>query len=172
MDRSELEAALAATTGRLRRVEDEQAIVSAVYQYGHAINAGDRELWLDVFTQDGSWAARSASDAPWKFEIDGRDALAEWFDGNARRWPVGSMVHTNSSPRVAIDGDRAEARTFYLTMLRGNGRPALRSTGIYVDQLVRCEDGRWRICERRATGSLSDGGPDSEARELERYRTV
>lgn len=152
---AELERTLAETVATLSRLADEHAVVDTLYQYGHGINAKDRELWLDVFTDDAHWAARTETDAGWNDEARGREELSAWFDEHARKWPLGSEGHIMSSARVTLDGDRAEARTYYLTLRRVEGGPALRSTGLYEDVLVRCGDGKWRISERHCIGNIS-----------------
>jgi hypothetical protein len=152
----QLRESLDRTNARLRALEDERAVIDVLYQYGHGINGKQRELWLDVFTSDASWAAKASPADEWRVLVTGRDALGAWFDEHETEWPVGTEAHIISSPRVTLDGDRAEAISFYVTLLRRDeGGPALRSTGSYRDVVVRCDDGRWRILERRAVGSIS-----------------
>jgi hypothetical protein len=143
---------------RLQRLEDEHAIVATLYRYSHGINAKDRQLWLDVFTEDGYWAARPSPDSQWRFEVRGQRELGGWYDDHARSWPLGAEAHMMSSPLVAVSGDHGDTRSYYVTLLRTQSGPGLRSTGLYEDQLVRCGDGQWRIRERRATGNISHSG--------------
>jgi hypothetical protein len=158
VDTSDLLNQLSEAMARLRRLEDEHEVIATVYQYSHGINSKNRELWLDVFTPDGYWAARQSPESEWRFQVHGQDELRAWYDEHAREWPPGTEAHTVSSPLVVLDGDRAEARSYYVTLLRTEAGPGLRSTGVYADKLVRCEDGRWRISERRATGNISYTG--------------
>jgi hypothetical protein len=142
---------------RLQQLEDKQAVIEVIYQYSHGINSKNRELWLDVFTEDGSWAAKSTPEGGWSFKVRGQSALRGWYDEHARDWPPGSEGHIVSGPCVTLSGDEAEAKSYYLTLLRVDGGPGLRSTGLYWDRLVRCPDGKWRIAKRRAIGNISHG---------------
>lgn len=158
LDISDLQVVLSTAMARLQCLEDEHAVVATLYRYSHGINAKNRELWLDVFTPDGYWAARQSPDSRWRFEVRGQEELGRWYDDHAENWPAGAEAHTISSPLVALAGDGASARSYYVTLLRTERGPGLRSTGLYEDELTRCSDGQWRIKERRATGNISHAG--------------
>jgi len=53
MNADELHTLLSTAITRLQRLEDEHAILATLYRYSHGINAKNRQLWLDVFMQDG-----------------------------------------------------------------------------------------------------------------------
>jgi hypothetical protein len=158
LDISDVETQLSTAMGRLQRLEDEHAVVATLYRYSHGINAKNRELWLDVFTPDGYWAARQSPEGEWRFEVRGHEELRRWYDDHAQSWPAGAEAHTMSSPLVVLADGAASARSYYLTLLRTDRGPGLRSTGLYEDELIRCSDGQWRIKERRATGNISYAG--------------
>src|SRR5439155_20560469 len=40
---------------RLARIEDERGVLDTLYRYGHSIDHGPDDEWLDCFTQDGVW---------------------------------------------------------------------------------------------------------------------
>ena len=44
---------------RLALLEDEQAILKNLYRYGHWIDYGDEEAWVDCFTEDGVFDVRA-----------------------------------------------------------------------------------------------------------------
>ena len=44
---------------RLALLEAESAILKNLYRYGHAIDYGDEEAWVDCFTEDGVFDVRA-----------------------------------------------------------------------------------------------------------------
>ena len=144
----ELRRLLATTTIRLRLVEDERAVLATLYSYHHALGNHDREGWLNCFSSDAVLRA-TGPDGGQLYELIGQAALGQWYDRRALKWPVGSEGHAYVNPRIRIDGDRADASGFFITMSMGKGALVLRSTGEYSDRLVRCSDKAWRIIERR-----------------------
>ena len=42
---------------RLKLLEDERAILRTLYRYGHGVDAGEEEAWVDCFTEDGRFFA-------------------------------------------------------------------------------------------------------------------
>jgi 3-phenylpropionate/cinnamic acid dioxygenase small subunit len=48
---------------RIALLEDEQAILKNLYRYGHSIDYGDEEAWVDCFTEDGVFDVRATSSA-------------------------------------------------------------------------------------------------------------
>jgi ketosteroid isomerase-like protein len=54
-------------------------------------------------------------------------------------------------PLIRVDGDTASVESYYARLDHRDEGPYIRSFGRYTDVLVRCDDGRWRFKERRAT---------------------
>ena len=127
---------------RLRLLEDERAIVDTLYAYGHAIDYGLRDEWLDCWTETAvlHWPHESYT---------GREEIARAFDGHSHA-PERYHKHVLVEPRIRVDGDRATAESYFTRFDATVDGPLVRSFGRYRDLLVRCDDGRWRFQERRA----------------------
>ena len=154
---SALRLQLAQVTGRLRQLEDERAVLDTLYAYHHCLGNQDRAGFLNCFDADAVLVALGAGGAQ-VYAVRGRAALAEWFDRRVKHWPAGTESHAYVSPRLRMEGDRAEATGFFVTMsMNQDARDAevadamlvLRSSGQYTDRLSRSSDGAWRIVERR-----------------------
>jgi 3-phenylpropionate/cinnamic acid dioxygenase small subunit len=141
---------------RLRRLEDERAILDRIHAFAQTIDNKELEAWLDGFTEDARWAWRASAGSEPVFEVRGRAGLTEWIADHQRRFPPGEEHHVVTNPRVvSIDGDTARAESWYV-VVRSEGDPELgvRSAGRYHDRLVRGADGSWRIAERDAVGEM------------------
>jgi 3-phenylpropionate/cinnamic acid dioxygenase small subunit len=141
--------------GRLARLEDERLILDCLYAYSQGLDGKLREEFLDCFTADGRFAWKPKPDAEFALEVSGRDELERWYHDHERNIPAGREHHVLTNPRVVeYDGSEARAISWYLIIRDYGGRPGVRSTGRYLDDLVRGADGRWRIRERLALGDM------------------
>src|SRR5258705_9029044 len=101
---------LAAARDRLRRLEDERAILDVMTHFCHAIDAADEEGWLDLFADDAVFGyRRRPTDAEPESVARGREELRAWFRSRAGASPAGTVNHLFVNPRIRIDGDTAEA---------------------------------------------------------------
>jgi 3-phenylpropionate/cinnamic acid dioxygenase small subunit len=140
---------------RLRRLEDDRDIRDCLHAYSDGLDGKHLEDFLDCFTEDGRFAWKPTPDVDWALEVEGRAALEAWYHDHEQHIPAGLEHHVLTNPRVvANEGDRARAVSWYLIIRDYGGRPGVRSTGRYLDQLVRGSDGRWRIRERLALGDM------------------
>jgi ketosteroid isomerase-like protein len=137
---------------------DHVAIVDTIHAYSHAIDDKDLDLFLDCFTEDGVWTYRTGAEADPSFRIQGRAALADWYAGHHRAFPLGRENHMTLHTRVTLDGDRARATSFYFVVRDYPDGLRVNTTGRYLDELVRCEDGAWRIAERQGIGQMPHQG--------------
>jgi ketosteroid isomerase-like protein len=137
---------------RVQRLEDERAIIDRLYAYCTSLDYGHRDEWLDCWTEDGVLA--------WPHErFIGRDEIARAFDGHSHA-PEAFHKHVIVDPRVRLNGDQATAESYFTRLNDSPEGPAVRSFGRYLDTLVRCDDGAWRIRERRLEReSLIPGAP-------------
>jgi ketosteroid isomerase-like protein len=145
---------------RIRALEDEREITRTLLQYVHEIDQGeDPAAFGDCFTDDGIWWA--SIDGPFAglggSRHEGRTDIEHWFSGmprlkkeaaGAQTTPRGKSKHYLISPDIQVDGDRATAESYHLETTADQIGPLITSMGRYLDVLVRCPDGRWRIAER------------------------
>jgi ketosteroid isomerase-like protein len=137
---------------RLRRLEDERAILDTLYAYGHSIDYGLRDVWDDCWTEDAvlHWPHES---------YEGREAIGATFEQHSHA-PDRYHKHLLVEPRIQVDGDRATVESYFARLDASPEGPFLRSFGRYLDVLARGDDGRWRLQERRAEReSLIPGAP-------------
>jgi hypothetical protein len=154
---------LAALTARVRELEDEREIRLALERYGHAIDYGMEDRWVDCFTEDGVDDHRMANmPNEWKsffpfaefdaggMRLMGRDALAAFIAMHTRP-PESLHKHLVIDAVVTrgVDPDKAEATSYFLRVDERGPERIISAFGRYIDQLVRCEDGRWRFSYRR-----------------------
>jgi ketosteroid isomerase-like protein len=140
---------------RLDRLEQERAVVAVLTRYCHAIDGGLRDAWLDCFTEDGVFAFDGRGSYR---EVSGREELARWFDDHKVRYPLGELNHVLANPAVTVEGERAGAVSYFITLAPGEAGTgsgvAVASNGRYTDTLRRCADGAWRIERREARRDL------------------
>ncbi len=128
----------------------ERAVLDTLYRYGHSIDYGLEEEWLDCFAAGGAFDVRYRVGAKPSRRFEGHDDLGGFIAAHSRaphRW----HKHLLFEPVVTVDGDRATARSYFARLDAGDdGAPFVRAFGRYLDQLVRDPDGRWRFVERIA----------------------
>ncbi|MEB3980592.1 nuclear transport factor 2 family protein [Mycobacterium sp. 663a-19] len=123
---------------------DERAIRELIAGYALALDAGDVDGCVRLFTDDAEFLVYGRSFA-------GRDGIAKMF----RDAPRG--LHLTGVSHVDVHDDTASARSQVLFVRAGSLqlRPAL-----YDDELVRV-DGRWLFRRRRCRFVTSAGLADS-----------
>ena len=136
---------------RLQLLEDERAILQTLHQYGHAMDYGPDIDFVDCFTAQGVWDVqmrRSNSG----FRCRGHAEIQRSLDGQTQvRAPALYAKHIVVDPRIVVSGDEATVDSYFLRVEpRDDGPTQIVASGRYVDRLVRCGDGRWRIYERIA----------------------
>jgi hypothetical protein len=128
----------------------ERGVLGTLYRYGHSIDYGHEEEWLDCFASDGIFDVRYRVGAKPSRRFEGHDDLAGFIAAHSRaphRW----HKHLLFEPLVTIDGDRATARSYFARLdAADDGTPFVRAFGRYVDELARGADGKWRFVERIA----------------------
>jgi 3-phenylpropionate/cinnamic acid dioxygenase small subunit len=130
---------------RLRRVEDELALLRLLTDYAAFLDGRDWDRYVALFTADGEWTNPGGS---YKSQAAIR-AMLERDVGPAGA-PNRTAYHIISNPQVDLDGDRATATSRFLFMMRGpDNRPVPALAGMYRDSFVR-EDSKWKIRHRVA----------------------
>lgn len=152
---------------RLRVLEDERAVLDTLHRYGHSIDFGLESDWVDCFVDDAVYESRTdvpdrlasrrsgtGESTPTGVRHRGRAALVAFAAAHTRA-PEHRHMHCLVEPRVVVTGDEATATSYFLRVdEKGDGRE-IKCFGRYLDRLVRCPDGRWRLRERIAElGSL------------------
>jgi ketosteroid isomerase-like protein len=149
---NELTRLMAEQERRLKAVEDERSILDTIYQYCHTLDFGLIDEWMDCFTEDAVWFA--SIDGPWAgaggARHTGRKEIEAWVQGMRSKGegPHAKGKHYLIGPDIRVDGDRATAESYHLGVGASPTGTKPNSMGRYLDVLVRCPDGRWRIKER------------------------
>ena len=147
---------LDAIDARLRRLEDERAVLRTLHLYGQCIDKGREEEYLDLWTDDAAFDARGRSPGDVTRVVRGRAALAEFAAGFSRP-PLGWHQHQVLEPVVDVDGDTATATSYFAVLREEEDAPLVWVFGRYRDTLARCADGRWRFTLRIAEVESVDG---------------
>ncbi len=156
------DARIAALTARLDRVDAERGCLAALYRYGHAIDYGDETTWIDCFVTDAVYdihfrlggremAEKRGYGVPHDkgTKITGHDEL-KVFIARHTRAPDKWHKHMLIEPAITVADDckRATARSYFTRLDDIEGERVVQSFGRYLDKLVACPDGLWRVEER------------------------
>jgi ketosteroid isomerase-like protein len=112
-------------------------------RYAAGIDRRDWELFATCFTEDVH------VDYGRNGVYSSRDPFVEAFDA-MHRPPVGATLHRITNHDVTVDGDVAQAISYFDAVLKVEykGFQLLHAIGTYTDELRRMPDG-WRISERK-----------------------
>ena len=130
---------------------DIAAIEDLVNEYGATVNAGDLDLWISLWADDGIQMPPNAPAVIGKEQIraNNESMFAEF---------VLEMVVTNKEVRVA--GDLAFARgTYTLSLTPKAGGETTTIDGKYLSIVERQTDGSWKF----ARDCFNDNAPPEEA---------
>lgn len=123
--------------------EDRQDISDLLVRYATGIDRRDWPLFRTVFTDDceldygeiGRW--------------NGVGEVTDFMDKTHAM--AGHTLHRLSNQVIAVDGDKATARTYVdAVIMFGDNQAGVNAWGFYDDEVVRTADG-WRIARRRFT---------------------
>ena len=121
----------------LQALEDRLAINDLFVRYATALDAGDVETIVSCFAEDG------ALESPLVGVYKGHDGIRAFATRFARLRDGGTQLrHVLSNLAVKLDGDRAHATCYLLTVLTRDGKSTLRPPGRYECELARVQ-GRW-----------------------------
>ena len=139
-----------ALTERLDHLESERAIVATLYAYGHALDYGNRDEFLGCFTTDAVYVVTMRINADNGFEFHGHDELTGYFDNHSHA-PEAWHKHITTNPMVTVNGDRANATSYFVRVDAGAepAPAAITASGRYLDELLRDDYRHWRIRSRR-----------------------
>lgn len=133
---------------RIALLEDHAAILDVHHQYVHSIDYGDPQQWVDCFTADAVWEARTVEGRTMRHT--GHDELLRYASSHSHA-PDLFHKHMVGAPRVRLDGDSATSTCYFILVVGDRDHmPAIATFGRYVDELRRDSDGKWRYSHRRA----------------------
>jgi hypothetical protein len=165
---------------RLRLVEDRLAILDVLTAYSQALDAGDELAFLECFTADAvydvtfprgfdasGFPPRGGEQLDFGLRFRGHDGLGEFVRGHTRA-PSVLHKHFAVNPKIEIRGAAATSVSYLLRLDVGiDGAVFARSFGRYVDDLVRNQEGTWRLSYRRAMPDVIDMQPYRQFGELD-----
>jgi hypothetical protein len=134
----------------LAEIAAERAILATLYRYGHSIDYGLTDDWLDCFTADGAFDVRRRTGPVPSHRHEGREAL-EAFIAQHTHAPAHWHKHLLAEPVITVVHHTASARSYFTRLdARDDGTPFIHAFGRYVDELAKGSDGVWRFTQRIA----------------------
>jgi len=156
---------------RLQALEDYIEIERLLMHYAAALNTGDADAYVAMFTPDAVFELkRDIDEPPFLGPFVGREALRkQWFpdapppgaqhaDAGRR---FGPMRHVTTNYEIDVDGNAATVRAFFMEVVSngdnsppGSRPPTIHAMGRYEDELVK-RDGRWLFSKRTVITDLN-----------------
>ena len=135
----QLQAQVAALTGKVQKLDDEAAIRDVLRRYARGLDRHDVALESSAFWPDAQ--------VNYGFFSGSRDAFVEW--GNATHAAnYARHEHHITNQSVEIQGDKAEVESYVIFFLRGKDEQTTYIGGArYIDRMER-RHGQWRIAVR------------------------
>lgn len=154
-----VEEKLAALEKRLDRMEDELAIHRLIVRYGLAVDAGEAEAAMELFTKDTLYEVNNVGAGTdggkgQTLVMRGRGAVGEMVRGEAHQKLLPNAAHTIGPAVVNVDGDNATATGYTRIYHRENDDFRMLRMAVNHWELVKNE-GRWWV-HRRYSQVLGD----------------
>ncbi len=109
-----------------------------------AADTGQADKYAAIFTDDAV-----LDFSPYGERLEGREAIRKFRQESPKR--VAFSVHYLSNPCIAVNGNAATGRLYWLAALTmANTNEGRWSSGYYLDEFVKTEDG-WKIKKRVMT---------------------
>jgi 3-phenylpropionate/cinnamic acid dioxygenase small subunit len=152
---SDLTKKVEALERRVKVLEEERAILSTLYTYGHTIDYGLKAEWLDCFTEDAVYKVQAFGvTLPEVFVpqpstgFRGRDILSQYI---ARHTNAPAMWHKHClvEPIIKLQGaNKASVESYFARLDEDQNGAYILAFGRYRDQMVKGRDGKWRFKKR------------------------
>jgi hypothetical protein len=140
---------IAADSDVLREIQDKEQIKKLMWNYARALDTGNVEAFVALFTEDGQFGRGENA-------VKGRKALLEMM-GAFKKSPTagqgnvpktGSMYHMTANHYIEFkDKDHAFFHGYWIAFVSGSGQntqPTIVGVGREVNELVRV-NGKWLI---------------------------
>lgn len=137
---------LASLLERMSTLEREREILATMYAYGHAIDYGRHDDWLDCFVDSGVFEIRVRSNGVVR-RYEGQAELRAFIVTHTfapEKWHKHMLVE----PRISATDAGATAVSYFARLDEIADRLDVHAFGRYVDRFEPCDDGRWRFAER------------------------
>ena len=137
----------------IQRLIAESEIRNLVARLAHLADDANLDEYLDLYTEDGSWA--HDDDPP----AVGRDAMragAEQRIATGIQGPGTGRRHLNTTLSVTVEGpDAATAESYFLYLATKDvEQPTVLKTGRYLDRFRRTPKG-WKLVSRRVVEGIT-----------------
>jgi ketosteroid isomerase-like protein len=145
----------AALMTRVQALEDRNAILDTLRQYGHALDYGDFDRLTDCFTDDAVRENRRPDGSVHRWE-----GVAGTIDFATRHSHAPEQYHKHLvlNSLIEIHGDTANVVSYMFRFDPRDGEPSfVWGMGRYLDTMQRGSDGRWRI--KRRVSEIEDQWP-------------
>ena len=137
----------------LRVVLDERGIIRTMHRYCRALDSGDQNEWLDVFTDDAIYDTVLPNGDLFA-HLTSRAEFVAFLDAYPRQ-PVTAPKHVMVDPIIELDGDTARVESTFLFLNQApDDLPRVIAWGRYTDEFRR-EGDVWRIAARRCDTEAS-----------------
>lgn len=120
-------------------VEDRLAIRERIESYNDAVFRHDADDWAECWAEDAHWQVGD-------HRAEGRTAIRELWLTLMAGFEKAAMYVAHGS--VAIEGNRAQSRSYMLELLKQTDGTERLVSGQYDDELRRDADGAWRFVSR------------------------
>jgi hypothetical protein len=136
---------------RVQQLEAQEEIRTVLVEYGEYLDSRNYAGYASLFAHDGVWTGGFGSaTGPTEIEAMLEKNLARAEPGFINK----SSFHLMTTMVVAVDGDKATARSRYLFFTAtADNKPGPNLAGRYVDEFVR-ENGKWKIKRRTTHGVI------------------
>jgi ketosteroid isomerase-like protein len=122
-------------------LEEKDAIRDLMYRYCFVSDReADPDGWAALFTEDGIWDGAEFG------RIQGHAALRD-FMIKATSGGGAGFRHNMANMLIDVDGDTAQARSYFLLMQKGKDGLKPFYAGYYEDKFVK-QGGQWLFSER------------------------
>lgn len=159
MSRDDLDARIAALESRLHAAEDQLAIQNLLMAYGPLVDSASAEEAGKLWEEGGGYTFTLPEGGAQRLTAPDEIAGMYTWPGHLELVNTG-CAHLTATPRIAVQGDEAEAVGYSVVILKEEDRWFLWRAAVNHWTLRRTDQG-WRVVER--SNRALDGSPESHA---------